>query len=221
MTHLETELDRLKEEVKEMGILVQHQLRKSIRSMILLDKDLAREVIFQERRVNAEELRIDRDCESIMALFNPVAIDLRLVFATFKINSHLERIGDNAKGIAKYALGLKNPYEEKLLNEIGFQKMATITDSMIEDNLRAFDQAETSAARNIFRRDVEIDEINRNATQVISTYIQNHNDDVIPSLNLISSVRKLERIGDLNKNIAEEIIFFVEANVLKHEKEKI
>ena len=107
MTHLETELDRLKEEVKEMGILVQNQLRKSIRAMMRLDKDLAREVIFQERRVNAEELRIDRDCESIMALFNPVAIDLRFVFASFKINNHLERIGDNAKGIAKYVLGLK------------------------------------------------------------------------------------------------------------------
>jgi phosphate transport system protein len=99
--------------------------------------------------------------------------------------------------------------------------MATIADSMIEDNLRAFDKAETLAARSIFRRDVEIDEINRNATNVISAYIQKHTEDIIPSLNLISSIRKLERIGDLNKNIAEEIIFFVEANVLKHEKEKI
>lgn len=150
MTHLETELERLKEEAKEMGLLVQNQLRKSIRAMMALNKDLAREVIFHERRVNAEELRIDRDCESIMALFNPVAIDLRLVFATFKINSHLERIGDNAKGIAKYALGLKNPYDPELLGEIGFQKMASIADSMIEDNLRAFEQAETSAGREYF-----------------------------------------------------------------------
>src|SRR5215831_2957954 len=123
MIHLDIELDRLKSEIKEMGLLVQYQLRKSIEAITQLDKGLAREVIFQERRVNAEELKIDRDCENIMALFNPVAIDLRLVFATFKINSHLERIGDNAKGISRYVLEMEKPYDPKLLADLNLTKM--------------------------------------------------------------------------------------------------
>ncbi|MBA3648513.1 MAG: phosphate signaling complex protein PhoU [Chitinophagales bacterium] len=221
MIHLDIELQRLKNEINEMGLLVQHQLKKSIDALVYMDKHLAREVIFQERRVNAEELKIDRDCENIMALFNPVAIDLRLVFASFKINGHLERIGDNAKGISRYVTEMEHPYDQQLLNDLNLVPMYELADSMIADNLVAFEQSNTSEARNIFSKDVDIDEFNKNATHTISAYIRDHTDDIVPILNLISVIRKLERIGDLNKNIAEEIIFFVEANVLKHEKEKI
>jgi phosphate transport system protein len=221
VTHLDFELNRLKHEIEEMGLLVQNQLKKSMQAITKLDKDVAREVIFQERRVNAEELKIDRDCENIMALFNPVAIDLRLVFAAFKINSHLERMGDNAKGISRYALEMEKPYDAQLLENLRIEKMYQISDSMITDNLRAFAQANTMEARNIFRKDVLIDEINQNATTVVADYIKSHPEETVSMLNLMSVIRKLERLGDLNKNIAEEIIFFVEANVLKHEKEKI
>lgn len=220
-THLDFELDRLKQEIEDMGLLVQNQLKKSMQAITKLDKDVAREVIFQERRVNAEELKIDRDCENIMALFNPVAIDLRLVFAAFKINSHLERMGDNAKGISRYALEMEKPYDAQLLENLRIEKMYQISDSMITDNLRAFAQANTMEARNIFRKDVLIDEINQKATTVVADYIKSHPEETVSMLNLMSVIRKLERLGDLNKNIAEEIIFFVEANVLKHEKEKI
>src|SRR4030095_13889274 len=128
-THLDTELSRLKNEIEEMGLLVQNQLKKSWQALKKHDKGIAREIIFQERRVNAEELKIDRDCENIMALFNPVAIDLRLVFATFKINSHLERIGDNAKGIARYSLEMEKPYDPVLLETLQIKKMYEVTDS--------------------------------------------------------------------------------------------
>lgn len=92
---------------------------------------------------------------------------------------------------------------------------------MIASNLRAFKDADTSSAREIFRHDDRLDEWNKKAITVIGDYIRNHTDEVEGMLNLASVVRKMERIGDLNKNIAEEIIFYVEANVLKHEKEKI
>lgn len=221
ITHLDTELDRLKNQIEEMGLLVQNQLKKSMLAITRLDKEIAREVIFQERRVNAEELKIDRDCENIMALFNPVAIDLRLVFATFKINSHLERIGDNAKGIARYAVDMEQPYDATLLENVRIMKMYEVADSMITDNLRAFSQSNALEARNIFTKDVLMDEINKSSEEVIAAYLKNHPDKVVTSLHLASVIHKLERIGDLNKNIAEEIIFFVEANVLKHVKEKI
>jgi phosphate transport system protein len=118
-------------------------------------------------------------------------------------------------------LDLETPYDATLLKDIQIAEMYRIADSMIDDNLRSFVQADTTEARNIFRKDELMDDINKKATDVIATYISQHNESIVPSLNLMSCVRKLERIGDLNKNIAEEIIFFVEANVLKHEKEKI
>jgi len=221
MTHLEHELARLKNEVKEMGTLVESQLKKSIQAFTKVDKDLARQIIFQDRRVNAEELKIDRDCENIMALFNPVAIDLRLVFAAFKINSHLERIGDHAKGIARYALELNEPYQQKLLDDFNLMKMYELVDSMITVNINAFEQANTTEARTIFRKDLTIDELNRQATVKIGSYIKENTENTAALLSLIFVIKKLECIGDLNTNIAEEVIFFVEANVLKHEKEKL
>ena len=220
-THLDAELDRLKNQIEEMGMLVQNQLKKSMVAITKLNKEIAREVIFQERRVNAEELKIDRDCENIMALFNPVAIDLRLVFASFKINSHLERIGDNAKGIARYAVQLEHPYDATLLQNLRIMKMYEIADTMISDNLLAFAQSNALLARNIFSKDELMDEINKSSVEVIAGYLKYHPEEVVNALHISSVIHKLERIGDLNKNIAEEIIFFVEANVLKHEKEKI
>lgn len=219
-THLDSELDRLKGQIEEMGFLVQNQLKKSMLAITKLNKEIAREIIFQERRVNAEELKIDRDCENIMALFNPVAIDLRLVFASFKINSHLERIGDNAKGIARYAMQMEKPYDEKLLADLRIMQMYEVADSMISSNLQAFSKSNALLARSIFTKDEVMDEIKKNADAIIAGYLKNNMGDIISALHLSSVVHKLERIGDLNKNIAEEIIFFVEANVLKHEKEK-
>ncbi|MEO6168499.1 MAG: PhoU domain-containing protein, partial [Chitinophagales bacterium] len=164
---------------------------------------------------------IDRDCENIMALFNPVAIDLRLVFATFKINSHLERIGDNAKGIARYAVDMDQRYDATLLDNLRILKMYEVADSMITDNLLAFSKSDALVARIVFSKDVLMDEINKSSDEVIAGYLKYHPEEIVNALHLASVIHKLERIGDLNKNIAEEIIFFVEANVLKHVKEKI
>src|SRR5579862_941297 len=102
MAQLEVQLGLLKQEVINMWSLVRSQLIKAQTSLINFDKDLAREVILKERRVNGYELKIDRDCENIFALLTPVAIDLRFVLAVLKINSNLERIGDIAEGVAKY-----------------------------------------------------------------------------------------------------------------------
>src|SRR5689334_81547 len=104
MTHLEEELASLKTEITEMWLMVISQLHKTKEALIQFDKDLAREVVATEKRVNAQELKIDRECENIIALFNPVAVDLRTVLAILKINNNLERSGDIAEGIAKYII---------------------------------------------------------------------------------------------------------------------
>ncbi|MDB5282227.1 MAG: phoU [Bacteroidota bacterium] len=220
MGHLDNEIVSLKNNLIEMFLLVQKQLRKSIKAMNTLDKHLAREVLVNERRVNAEELKIDKDCENFVAIFNPVAIDLRFVFAAFKINSHLESIGDSAKGIAKFVIDMDKVYDEQLVKDLQLAKMYEMADSMIEDNVRALSTDDSSQARLVFNKDVELDNINKQATATVAAYIAKGNTDIVPLLNLISVTRRLERVGDLSSNIAEEIIFYIEAKVLKHDKIK-
>src|SRR5271170_2185050 len=115
MSQLVIELAELKKEVVNMWNLVHSQLVKSNISMVNFDKNLAREVVSREKRVNGLELKIDRDCENIFALLTPVAVDLRFVLAVLKINSNLERIGDIAEGIAKYILSVENAFKTELL----------------------------------------------------------------------------------------------------------
>ena len=220
MGHLDNEIVSLKNNLIEMFLLVQKQLRKSIVALNTLDKNLAREVMVNERRVNAEELKIDKDCENFVALFNPVAIDLRFVFAAFKINSHLESIGDSAKGISKFVLEMDKTFDPQLLKALQLDRMYELANTMIEDNVRALRNDDTSQARLVFSKDVEIDVINRQATDIVAQHITHEAKDVVALLNLVSMIRRIERVGDLSSNIAEEIIFYLEAKVLKHEKEK-
>jgi phosphate transport system protein len=220
MGHLDKEITSLKNNLIEMFLLVQKQLRKSLIAVNTLDKNLAREVLVNERRVNAEELKIDKDCENFVALFNPVAIDLRFVFAAFKINSHLESIGDSAKGISKFVLEMDKKFDDQLLLELQLQKMYELADSMIEDNIQSLRNDDTTQARLVFSKDVEIDNINRHANKIIANHLGKEPNDIIALLNLMSIIRRIERVGDLSSNIAEEIIFYLEAKVLKHDKLK-
>lgn len=220
MTHLDVELKRLKDEKVEMFDLVISQLRKAKSAFMNMDNALAREVNFNEKRVNALELKIDKDCENIFALFNPVAIDLRFVLAVLKINSNLERIGDIADGISRYVIGTETPFDAELLKVTRLEEMYDVAIEMLTDVQRAFDADDAKLARGVFKKDDTLDEINGNANTVIEEYIKSHPDKISQALHIVSTIRKLERTGDQTKNIAEEIIFFLEAKVLKHLSEK-
>lgn len=221
MTHLEAELRRLKTDVNEMFAMVISQLSKSQESLNKLDKDLAREIRVNERRINSFELKLDRDCENIIALQNPVAIDLRFVLASLKINSNLERIGDIAEGIANYVLNLRLEPEPVLLEVSRLNEMFDLSLQILEDVMKAFETEDTNLARSVFKKDEVLDEININAVNSIADFIRNHPDRINQALYAISVIRKLERVGDQCKNIAEEIIFYVEAKVLKHKHDKV
>jgi phosphate transport system protein len=216
MTQLETELQQLKNEVKSMWELVGTQLEKARKSLINYDKDMAREVIVKERRVNAYELKIDRDCEDIFALYTPVAIDLRFLLAVLKINSNLERTGDIAEGIAKYVLNSTQPFTPELLKQTKVVEMYEEAINMFNDTLAAFEKEDTLLARGVFKKDDFLDKININANSIILDFLKEYPTEMDLSLYALSIIRKLERIGDQCKNIAEEIIFYVEAKVLKH-----
>lgn len=219
MTHLDTELQILKGEIISEWTLVITQLKKTQDALLRFDKDLAREVVLNEKRVNAYELKIDRECENIFALFNPVAVDLRFVLAVLKINNNLERTGDIAEGIGRFIVSIETAFDKKLLDVTQALKMFDISIAMLSDVLTAFDKEDTSLARSIFKQDELLDEINRSANAVVMDYIRKNPDNIEQGLYVLSTIRKLERVGDQAKNIAEEIIFYVEAKVLKHKKD--
>lgn len=217
MTQFETEIQDVKSEIINMWELVLLQLTKAKEAMINFDKDLAREIISTEKRVNAFELKIDRDCENIFALYCPVAIDLRFLLAVLKINNNLERVGDIAEGIGRYIVDSPVKYNRDILEAAEVIRMFEDSISILTDTRVAFEFENTLLARTAFSRDDILDEINKSADEKISVFIKKDMDVISQALYILSIIRKLERVGDQAKNIAEEIIFYVEAKVLKHQ----
>ncbi len=220
MSHLDTELTFLKNDTIEMFTLVKSQITKGKESLLSLDRDLAREVIANERRVNAYELKLDRDCENIFALFNPLAVDLRFVLAVLKINSNLERMGDLAESIARAVIDVEKSFDPGLLKVSELVTMFDTGYEMLSDALEAFDKEDTKLARGLFKKDETLDKININASTIIAEFIRTNPELIHQCLHVLSIIRKLERVGDQTKNIGEEIIFFIEAKVLKHKNKK-
>jgi phosphate transport system protein len=216
MTPLENEITALKKELVSMWILVQSQLNKAKEAMVQFDKDLAREVLIKEKRVNSFELKIDRDCENIFALYCPVAVDLRFLLAALKINTNLERIGDIAAGIALYVVESSVNFEVKALESTSLLRMYEEAINILIDTRTAFEKEDTIMARSIFKRDDALDAINEAAPATIAEVIKADANSIPEALYILSVIRKLERVGDQAKNIAEEIIFYVEAKILKH-----
>ena len=218
MTPLENEITALKKELVSMWILVQSQLNKTKEAMVKFDKDLAREVLIKEKRVNSYELKIDLDCENIFALHCPVAVDLRFLLAALKINTNLERIGDIAASIALYVVESSVNLDVKMLESTSLVRMYDEAVNIVTDTRTAFEKEDTVLARSIFKRDDVLDAINDNAPVTVAEAIKADVNSVAEALYVLSIIRKLERVGDQSKNIAEEIIFYVEAKILKHQE---
>lgn len=222
MTALESHLAQLKENIIVMMQLVESQLKKSREAFASQDIALAKEIHQVESRVDAQDLSIDKDCENIIALYNPVASDLRFVLASFKIVAHLERIGDHADKIARYVRKkqIRHQYDQDLLDSVRFDEMFDTAIEMLNNAIRAFVDEDTSRAREVFVRDAVLNEI----YQASSKRIDRYTSDAIPHLDrilyLFSIINKLERVGDLAKNIAEETIFYTDAKTLRHQKFK-
>ena len=184
--------------------------------------DLAKEVATSDKRVNAMDLKVDRECEYILALYMPVATDLRFVLAAIKICSNLEQIGDHAQQISKSTMKIIKKADIPLSRNFKILKMFDTAMSMLVDAYEAMENNDSSLARKIFKKDDFINDANKQAANVAAKLLteKSHNPKII--LELFSICRKLERIGDLNKNLAEEIIFHLEleAKVLRHKNRK-
>jgi phosphate transport system protein len=220
MTHLDTEIKQLKNSLIEMWELVIKQMQESQVAIETFDKSVVGEIMANEKRVDAFEIKINMDCEHILALFNPLANDLRFVLSVLKINYNLERIGDYAHSIAKIVKESEKPFDKQAIKETCIFEMYTISIKMLGEALAAFEKEDNIMARGIFKIDDGLDKINKNANGIIAELILKNPEEIMNSLNLLSIIRKLERVGDQTKNIAEEIIFYIEAKVLRHSKKK-
>ncbi|MBI5539982.1 MAG: phosphate signaling complex protein PhoU [Bacteroidia bacterium] len=218
MNHLETEIVSLKRKTVEMWQLVYSQVDKSQLVFSNFDKNLIQNIKINEKMVDTFELMIDIDCENILALYSPVAVDLRFVLTVLKINYNLERIGDYANGVSKLINDLENPVSEELLRSTNIIEMFNLCKELLKDSLNSFETENNWDTRNILGRDKAINKINKDATIIVSDYIINNPEDVMTAMNVLSAIRKLERVGDHIQNIAEELIFFMEAKIIKHQK---
>lgn len=219
MKHTDEEIIKIKTAVAEMWQLVESQVKKSCKALLENDKVLAHEVLSREKSVDTYELYIDRECENYIALFNPVAVDLRFILSLMKINNNIERIGDFADGIARYVVyNQKDPMDSDLIEKLQLNKMFSEVLNMLTLCKNSLTTENTTLAGQVFSRDEIIDEINTNAISILSDYCSSHTDKIRDGLYLIGAIRRIERMGDRCNNIAEDIIFYVDAKELRHSK---
>jgi len=218
MNHLERELNALKYSLLEMWSIVISQHEKAKLSLETDDKALANEIHTNEKLLDAFELKHDMDCENLIALYNPIAIDLRFVLAVLKINYNLERIGDYANYIANTIRKSEVPCNRQLIGDLNIGEMFDISHVMLVEAYEAFEKSDLLQIRNIKELDKKLDKWNQDSFRVLSDHMMKHPEDARQALELFSIIRKLERVGDHNQNIAEEIVFYLEARIIKHKK---
>jgi phosphate transport system protein len=216
MEHLQVELASLRSELLQMYNLVFSQLQKAQQAFLENKKSVVKEIASTEKLVNAKELQIDSRSETILALFTPVAVDLRFVLSALKININLERIGDLADGIGRTVAHSKEDFDKGFLQQVNAPGAFAASLEMFQCLLEAFEKEDTLLARDIFGKDKIIDDIVRAAVNTAEEFAKGHPENLSQAIQLLSIMKMLERVGDHLKNIAEEIIFYSEARVLKH-----
>jgi len=221
LKHSEIELKALKEEMGEMWRLTLSQIQKSKQAYLTGDKELAREIVSREKRVNSFELKVDSDCENFIALFAPVAIDLRLVLSLMKISKTLERIADFAEGIALHVIEDDcQKVLDDLKEELKLEAMFDAVISMLSDSLSAMEAENTKLAGKILQRDDEVDLIYSNGKKILADYVRKNPETASCVLSIVLILRRIERIGDHCSNAIEDIVFYIDAKVLRHSKNK-
>ncbi len=218
---VENELQTIKQEVNDMWELVQKQFENARAAVLSGDRNLAAVVIGREKRVNSFELRIDSDIEDFIALYNPVAIDLRFSLAMLNITSNLERLGDYAEGIARFVVRNEMDAQAKeLVSQMGLLKMYDMVLDMLSTVFKALKDHDIEAAKSVFGRDDAIDDINRDSLDRLTEYATAHPQSVRLCLEVSALFRKLERAGDHINNLAEQTVYYIDAEVLKHSGNK-
>jgi phosphate transport system protein len=212
--HLQIDLDELSKELLTMGAMVEEATNRAITALIRRDRSLAREVIVVDDAINDYENRIEDHALKMLALHQPVAADLRYIITVLKVNNDLERIGDHAVSIAERAVVLAGL--EPVPRPEDFDKLIETVQHMMRDSLTALVERDAGLARRVCNMDDEVDRVHRLMYSAMQTVMRNDINYIEPAINTISATRHLERIGDLATNIAEDIVFMVEGEILRH-----
>ena len=214
--HFQEELDELKARLLEMGGLAEERVTAAVRALVDRNPMLVERVLAGDQPLNQLHIEIDGWSFRLLALHQPMAVDLRAVVAAVKINTDLERVGDLAVNIAEAARRYLRHAPVKPLIDI--PRMATIAEAMLRDALDAYVRRDTALAQSVLDRDDELDALKTQVFRELLTYMLQDQHTIEPALDLILISRHLERIGDHATNVAEDVIFMVSARDVRHQQ---
>jgi phosphate transport system protein len=212
--HLQRELDALQQKLSTLAAIVEEQVRSAVRSVEKKDAAAAQKIIEFDRNVDLLEIEVEEDCLKLLALHQPVAVDLRYIIAALKINNDLERIADLAANIADRAILLSATPSFTFTSKLPV--MCEKAAAMLLKCLDAFFRMDAQNAREVCLADDEVDALNREMVEIVKHGILENNNRVNEYLLVLSVSRNLERIADHATNIAEDVIYLIEGNIVRH-----
>ena len=212
--HLFREIDRLKAALQKLSTMVDENLRNAIQATLNRDRKLALRVIARDHEIDREEVGVEEECLKTLALYQPVAHDLRYVMAILKINHALERVGDLAASIAERAVVLSET--EPVENDFGIPALAARVHDMLHRSLDAFIHCDVALAKAVWMEDDCVDEANQRTVDEIEQQIENTPKRLRGLLALIAISRNLERMADHVANICKDIIYMVDGDIVRH-----
>lgn len=215
--HLQREIENLKKKIVSLGARVEITVHEAIRSIDQRDTDLAQKIIDEDIKIDQTEVEVEEECLKILALHQPVAIDLRFIVAVLKINNDLERIGDLAVNIAERSAFLASQPELNI--SFDFTDMSQKTETMLKLSLDALVNMSSELAYKVCATDDIVDGINRQMYIKIQDAIRKDPEDMVSLIHLLSVSRHLERIADHATNIAEDVIYMIEGQIIRHQTE--
>jgi phosphate transport system protein len=207
-------LDELKERLLVMAGLVEQAIQRATEAYSSRDMDLCELVTLSEPAINRMEHEIDQLALDLLAMEQPMAVDLRFILAVIRINADLERVGDQAVNIANRCKDLSALSTQEL--PVDIPKLAQLSTAMIRKALQSFIEADTEMAESVLLLDDQVDELNRDAFKTLGALIQQHPERTPEALNALVISRNLERVGDHATNIAEDVIFWVSGADVRH-----
>ncbi|MDF1545571.1 MAG: phosphate signaling complex protein PhoU [bacterium] len=213
--HFYNELERLKKKILDLTARVEDSLRMAVKSVTELDRELAMKVISTDQEIDALEVEVEEECLKILALHQPVAADLRYIVAVLKINSDLERIGDLAVNIAKRTKNLQ--YNNGVRIPFDLHSMLAKTEKMVSESADALIRSDAELAQAVRVSDEEIDKLHKLAFQTVYEQVKKHPDHAQYFISLLSVSRALERIADHATNIAEDVVYMVDGEIVRHQ----
>lgn len=215
--YLEEELEQLKTKIIKMGSLVEEQIEFSFRALFEGNIQLAKTVIRRDDEVDKYDIKIDKHCQRIFALTQPVAFDLRLIMTTLMINNDLERMGDIAVNISERAESIIG-YGD-LLKKMRVDLIAKRVQRIVKDSIDCFVNGDAELARDVIKADMEIDRLDEEIFDLLTNEMKINPDLIIPCSHILTLTRNIERLSDHATNIAEDVIFLIDAKIVRHSKD--